>query len=184
MRRRSERSTASRRPGRGVGGPGRPPKPVKIVPVETCYATVRKRREKGRVVEVGADPGLRHAVSAGRAVEAIDGEHDDQHLVRGAEQRDGSAPELAEASQDLWVLQGPGDAPGSLLLHRLQLQLLLAGADAASPERARGPWQARTPAMAAGLSNHVWSVKEWITYPRKTSLAILRHHRIFHPRWK
>ena len=33
-------------------GPGRPPKPVKVVPAETGYATVPKRRAKGRVVEV------------------------------------------------------------------------------------------------------------------------------------
>jgi hypothetical protein len=33
-------------------GPGRPPKPVKVVPADLCYATVRKKREKGRVVEV------------------------------------------------------------------------------------------------------------------------------------
>ena len=36
--------------------------------------------------------------------------------------------------------------------------------------RARGPdgsWQARTPAMAAGLSDHVWTTEEWITYPAK-----------------
>jgi hypothetical protein len=33
-------------------GPGRPPKPVKVLPGDLCYATVRKRREKGRVVEV------------------------------------------------------------------------------------------------------------------------------------
>src|SRR3954463_12787267 len=33
-------------------GPGRPPRPVKVVPADLCYATVRKRREKGRVVEV------------------------------------------------------------------------------------------------------------------------------------
>ena len=32
---------------------------------------------------------------------------------------------------------------------------------------AEGPWQARTPAMAAGLSDHVWSTKEWVTYPAK-----------------
>ena len=32
---------------------------------------------------------------------------------------------------------------------------------------AEGPWQARAPAMAAGLSDHVWSTKEWITYPAK-----------------
>ena len=30
-----------------------------------------------------------------------------------------------------------------------------------------GSWQGRTPAMAAGLSDHVWTIKEWITYPAK-----------------
>ena len=28
-----------------------------------------------------------------------------------------------------------------------------------------GPWQKRTPAMAAGLADHVWSLKEWLTLP-------------------
>ena len=26
-------------------------------------------------------------------------------------------------------------------------------------------WQERTPAMAAGLTDHVWSLSEWLTYP-------------------
>ena len=26
-------------------------------------------------------------------------------------------------------------------------------------------WQKRTPAMAAGLTNHVWSLSEWLAYP-------------------
>ena len=26
-------------------------------------------------------------------------------------------------------------------------------------------WQERTPAMAAGLTDHVWSLPEWLTYP-------------------
>ena len=30
-----------------------------------------------------------------------------------------------------------------------------------------GTWSARTPAMAAGLSDHVWSLEEWVTYPAK-----------------
>src|SRR3954470_4629178 len=33
-------------------GPGRPPRPAKVIPADLCYATVRKRRERGRVVEV------------------------------------------------------------------------------------------------------------------------------------
>lgn len=30
-----------------------------------------------------------------------------------------------------------------------------------------GSWQQRTPAMAAGLTGHVWSLWEWITYPAR-----------------
>jgi hypothetical protein len=32
--------------------PGRPPKPKKIMPEDLCYATVCKKREKGKVVQV------------------------------------------------------------------------------------------------------------------------------------
>ncbi len=28
-----------------------------------------------------------------------------------------------------------------------------------------GRWQRRTPAMAAGLTDHVWSIAEWLTFP-------------------
>jgi hypothetical protein len=30
---------------------------------------------------------------------------------------------------------------------------------------ADGRWRPRTPAMAAGLTDHVWSIREWITLP-------------------
>ena len=29
----------------------------------------------------------------------------------------------------------------------------------------RGFWQQRTPAMAAGLTDHVWSLREWVRFP-------------------
>ena len=41
-----------------------------------------------------------------------------------------------------------------------------------------GPWQARTPAMAAGLSDHVWSTRGMDHLPRETLLANFRHHQI------
>jgi len=28
-------------------------------------------------------------------------------------------------------------------------------------------WMPRTPAMAAGLANHVWTLHEWLTYPAR-----------------
>jgi hypothetical protein len=30
-----------------------------------------------------------------------------------------------------------------------------------------GSRQQRTPAMAAGLSDHVWTLQEWLTYPAR-----------------
>jgi len=30
---------------------------------------------------------------------------------------------------------------------------------------ADGRWRRRTPAMAAGLTDHVWTLTEWVTYP-------------------
>ena len=30
---------------------------------------------------------------------------------------------------------------------------------------ANGHWQQRTPAMAAGLSDHIWPLSEWLTFP-------------------
>ena len=30
---------------------------------------------------------------------------------------------------------------------------------------AEGRWQQRTPAMSAGLSDHIWSLQEWLRFP-------------------
>jgi hypothetical protein len=32
-------------------------------------------------------------------------------------------------------------------------------------ERDKGKWRQRTPAMVAGLTDHVWSISEWLSYP-------------------
>jgi hypothetical protein len=29
----------------------------------------------------------------------------------------------------------------------------------------QGRWQQRSPAMAAGLTDHVWSISEWLAFP-------------------
>ena len=33
-------------------------------------------------------------------------------------------------------------------------------------------WQARTPAMAAGLADHVWSLREWLAYHAKLCVLV------------
>jgi hypothetical protein len=39
--------------------------------------------------------------------------------------------------------------------------------DAAHAEMNCVPFLSRTPAMAAGLADHVWTLQEWLTYPAK-----------------
>ena len=36
-------------------------------------------------------------------------------------------------------------------------------------------YQQRTPAMAAGLADHVWTIREWATYPAFKRLRDVRH---------
>jgi len=62
------------------------------------------------------------------------------------------------------VQQGLAIPRGGHLFHDVQLQLLLARADVAASNRG-WPLERRTPAMAAGLTDHVWSLSEWIRFP-------------------
>jgi hypothetical protein len=39
-------------------------------------------------------------------------------------------------------------------------------------EEEDGPWCGRTPAMAAGLADHVWSLEEWLRLPAKPRLPV------------
>jgi hypothetical protein len=38
----------------------------------------------------------------------------------------------------------------------------------------KGQWQQRTPAMAAGLTEHAWTLLEWVTFP--AAQHIVGHH--------
>src|SRR5205823_414971 len=61
-----------------------------------------------------------------------------EHRVRGAGERDRPQPQRAEGAEDVLLLQGLGGARGGQLLHAVQLQLLLAGADAAPGQPPQG----------------------------------------------
>ena len=154
-----------RSPRAATAGPaGRPLLPERRLAPGLTYATVRKEREKGRVVAVHRTVVLGSQEAVDAVLEGVGVQPDDQHVVRGAAARDGPGPQRAEVAEDVSVQQGLGGSRGDDLLHAVPLQLLLAGADAAGTGE-DGRWQQRTPAMAAGLADHVWSLKEWLTFP-------------------
>ena len=147
-------------------GPGRPPKPVKVVPADLCYATVRKRRERGRVVEVvrtvvfGTPCLLDALLSRSTASTTINTSFVERNNGTDRHQNSRKRRKTYGFSKDL-------------AMHRAASYFIGYSYNFCWPVRtlrfreAEGPWLARTPAMAAGLSDHVWTVEEWIAYPAK-----------------
>ena len=147
-------------------GPGRPPNPVNVVPAELCYATVRKRREKGCVVEVvrtlvfGTLYLLGGLLQRSTVSTTINTSFVERHNGTDRHQNSRKRRKTYGFCKDL-------------AMHRAASYFIGYSYNFCWPVRtlrvreADGPWRARTPAMAAGLSDHIWTTKEGITYPAK-----------------
>jgi hypothetical protein len=147
-------------------GPGRPPKPVKVVPADLCYATVRKRREKGRVVEVlrtvvfGTLCLLAALLSRSTVSTTINTSFVERNNGTDRHQNARKRRKTYAFSKDLAMHRASSYFIGYSYNFCWPVRTLRS--------RALGePWQARTPAMAAGLSDHVWTIEEWVSYPAK-----------------
>jgi hypothetical protein len=149
-------------------GPGRPPKPRRVVPPEMCYATVRKRREKGRVVEVvrtlvfGTLFLLGALLKRSTASTTINTSFVERNNGTDRHQNSRKRRKTYGFSKDLAMHRAASYFVGFSYNFCWAVRTLRVR----EPD---GPWRARTPAMAAGLSDHVWSLKEWVTYPAKPS---------------
>jgi IS1 family transposase len=150
-------------------GPGRPRKePQRILDPELCYAQVDKRREGGRVVEV------RRRILFGSAAD-----------LTAILKNDGCGTQINTAyveRDNLTSRQSNGRLVRKTLSHSKKeafLQRHIALEDAFynfvrphSALRIRLPqpgphgrqWQPQTPAMAAGLTDHIWTLDELLSY--------------------
>jgi hypothetical protein len=70
----------------------------------------------------------------------------------------------AEVTANLPLQQGLGGPRGDELLHGVSVQLLLP-VRTVRTKAGDGRWQQRTPVMAAGLADHVWTLEEWVHFP-------------------
>jgi len=150
-------------------GPGRPRKePKRVLDPDLCYAQVDKRREGGRVVEV------RRRIIFGSA-------EDIAQILK----TDGCGTQINTAyveRDNLTSRQSNGRLVRKTLSHSKKEYFLrqhIALEDATynfvrphSALRVRLPrpaahgrkWEQRTPAMAAGLTDHIWSLEELLSY--------------------
>jgi IS1 family transposase len=147
-----------------TGRPGRPKQPITVPPPELNYATVHKTREKGRVVKV--EPrvifGTVTAVLAALAVSLVSKVVNTFFIERhnGTDRhRNSRKVRTSYGFSKDWEVQ---EAMTYFTMYSYNFcwpvrTLRWKGSD--------GQWQPRTPAMAAGLTDHVWSLQEWATLP-------------------
>jgi IS1 family transposase len=146
-------------------GPGRPRVvPELSVPPSLCYATVHKEREDGRVVAVeqkqvfGTAEALETALDESSASQTVNTSFVERHhgTDRGRNAR--KSRKTYRFSKD-WEV------------HEAMTYFTMYSYNFCWPVRTlrirneEGVWQPRTPAMAAGLADHVWSLEEWLAFP-------------------
>jgi IS1 family transposase len=136
-----------------TGKPGRPAGPRLVPPQGMTYATVHKTRVQGRVVRVEA----RVVFGPTDAAEACTSYLERQHATdRHRNARKGR--KTYRFSKD-WEV------------HEAVTAFTLYSYNFCWPVRTlrerdgQGCWRQRTPAMVAGLTDHVWSLQEWLTFP-------------------
>jgi IS1 family transposase len=147
-----------------TGKPGRPRKPYHKPPDDLRYATVHKTREKGRVTKIeprvvfGTVAAMMAALAVSTASKAINTAFVERQ--NGTDRnRNGRKVRKTYCFSKDW---GVHEAVTYFTMYSYNFcwpvrTLRVKGAD--------GAWEARTPAMAAGLADHVWSLAEWLTYP-------------------
>jgi IS1 family transposase len=147
-----------------TGKPGRPKAPYKAAPPGLNYAVVTKRREKGRVVEVGT----RVVFGAVAAVLLALGMSQVSRTINTAfVERQNGTDRHRNARKARKTYRFSKD----WRYHEAVTYLSLYSYNFCWPVRTlalkddKGRRVERSPAMAAGLTDHVWSMSEWLSRP-------------------
>ena len=153
---------------------GRFPNPRRIPPPDLCYAVVVKEREKGRVVEVttrivyGTTEQVEAALQASPVSQTINtyGVERNNLTVRQHSRRMGRKvnafskdPDYLEHQLTLAFAYYHFVAPHRGLRQRLPRALPTKGRKGSYKK-----WKPVTPAMAAGLTDHVWTMDELLSF--------------------
>lgn len=147
-------------------GPGSRAKPARMMPKDLCYATVRKTRKKGRVVDVvrtivfGTVALLAAMLRRSTASKTVNTSFVERAngTERGMNARTGRKTYCF--SKDWELHNAAAYFIGFTYNFCWPVRTLRVLSD-------DGLYQARTPAMSAGLTDHVWTTGEWATYPAR-----------------
>jgi IS1 family transposase len=147
-----------------TGKPGRPKAPYKVPAPGLRYATVVKTRQKGRVAKVqfrvvfGSEAAVRAALMTSPVSRAIN---------TAFVERQNGTDRHRNARKGRKTYRFSKDCRS----HEADTYFTLYSYNFCWPVRTlrveddRGCWRERTPAVAAGLTGHVWPMSEWLTLP-------------------
>ena len=155
-------------------GPGRPPLPYKVPPADLLYAVVVKRREQGRVVEVstevvyGSPDRIAEVIRDSPTANVIStyGVERNNLTIRQHSRRMGRKVNAFSKDRDYLTDQLALAfayyhfvIPHRGLRQRLEQPQPTNGRKG-SPKK----WIDRTPAMSAGLTDHIWTMDELLSF--------------------
>jgi IS1 family transposase len=143
-----------------TGKPGRPAGPRKEIPEGLNYATVHKRREKGRVVEVLTKVvmGAVAAVLALLGGKKISTSYLERHNGSDRHRNARKGRKTYRFSKDIGMHE-------ALTYFTMYSYNFCWAVRTLRKKIGRRRYQPRTPAMLAGLTDHVWSLREWLAFP-------------------
>lgn len=147
-----------------TGRRGRPRQPYQVVPPELTYATVHKERANNRVVAVSTRVvfGTLGAVVLALLASAV------SRVVNRCFVERHNGTDRGRCSRKVrksYAFSKDWD------VHRAATRFSYFSYNFCWPVRTLGErdsedrWRTRSPAMAAGLADHVWSLSEWLTCP-------------------
>ena len=146
------------------GRRGRRPSPRKVLPAALQYATVHKVRENNRVVRVetrvvfGTWLGVLLALALSAVSEVVNTAFIERH---NGSDRNGNARKARRS----YCFSKDWDMHEAVTYFTRYSASFCRPVRTLRERKAAGGWQQRTPAMAAGPTDHGWSLKEWLSFP-------------------
>ena len=147
-----------------TGRPGRPKNPYKVPPKNLKYATVHKTREKGRVVKIGFRvifgtlATVMAALRRSQVSKAINTAFVERH---NGTDRNRNARKVRKS----YCFSKDWDVHQAMTYFTMYTYNFCWAVRTLREKDADGQWRQQTPAMVAGLTDHVWPLHEWLTYP-------------------
>jgi len=147
-----------------TGKPGRPAGPRWLAPPELNYATVHKTREKGHVVKVqtrvifGQEQAVRAALEASAVSRHVNTSFIERH---NGTDRNRNARKVRKT----YCFSKDWDVHDAVTYFTMFSYNFCWSVRTLAEPVANGRLRPRTPAMAAGLTDHLWSLREWLSFP-------------------